>query len=117
MARDQAQALEAVIALGCERVLTSGAQATALQGADAIAALVRQADRRIRVMAGAGITADSLGELATRSGADEFHASAKAVPHLAHASRATNAWPASTRIGSRPIAERVRALRAVLDAR
>ncbi|HEY0661729.1 MAG TPA: copper homeostasis protein CutC [Lysobacter sp.] len=78
-ARDPAQALEAVIALGCERVLTSGAQASALAGADNIAALVRQAGPRLRIMAGAGVTSGNLRELVVRSGAHEFHASARAM--------------------------------------
>lgn len=77
--RDPAAALEAVIALGCERVLTSGARTTALQGADTIAALVRQAAGRIAIMAGAGIDAQTLPRLRQRSGADEFHASARTL--------------------------------------
>ncbi|HEY5780817.1 MAG TPA: copper homeostasis protein CutC, partial [Lysobacter sp.] len=70
---------EAAIALGCHRVLTSGASTTALEGAEAIAALVQQAEHRIRVMAGAGITAGNVREVAERSQADEFHTSAKAL--------------------------------------
>lgn len=80
-ARDQAQALQAIIDLGCERVLTSGARANALAGADNIAALVRQAGDRIRIMAGAGIDAGNVTDIAARSGAHEFHASARA-PHV-----------------------------------
>lgn len=76
-ARDQGEALEAVIALGCERVLTSGARASAAEGAEVIAGRVRQAGERIRIMAGAGIRADNLRALAVRSGAHEFHASAR----------------------------------------
>lgn len=79
VARDQAQALQAIIGLGCERVLTSGAQANALQGADNIAALVRQAGESIRIMAGAGIDTGNVSEIARRSGAHEFHASARAL--------------------------------------
>ncbi|MFC5488393.1 copper homeostasis protein CutC [Dokdonella soli] len=75
-AGDPAQALQDLIALGCSRVLTSGARESALQGADAIAAYVRQAEGHVRVIAGAGVTADNLRELATRTGAREFHASA-----------------------------------------
>jgi copper homeostasis protein len=76
-ARNQARALEAVVALGCERVLTSGGCASALQGAERISELVAQAAGRIRIMAGAGIRADRLAGLVTLSRADEFHASAK----------------------------------------
>ncbi|GAB2570078.1 copper homeostasis protein CutC [Dyella jejuensis] len=76
---DLQDALERVIALGCERVLTSGGCANALLGAGAIAALVRQAAGRILVMAGAGIRADNVADVARLSGAHEFHGSARAA--------------------------------------
>jgi copper homeostasis protein len=76
-ARDQPAALETIIGLGCERVLTSGAHASAPEGADVIADLVQQANGRIRIMAGAGVTPENLAALVTRSRADEFHASAR----------------------------------------
>ncbi len=81
IAVDQAQALEAIIALRCERVLTSGARLDAVQGMDTIADHVRQADGRIGVMAGAGITAGNIAEIARRTGARQLHASAKGVQH------------------------------------
>ncbi|HEX8329728.1 MAG TPA: copper homeostasis protein CutC [Hymenobacter sp.] len=74
---DQFQALEDVIALGCRRVLTSGGQPTAVEGQTQLAALVSQAAGRIGVMAAAGITAANIQEMAARTGAQEFHASAK----------------------------------------
>jgi copper homeostasis protein len=76
-ARDQGRALEAAIALGCERILTSGGAADAWSGADRIAALVAQAAGRIRLMAGAGVTPQNILALAERAGVDELHASAK----------------------------------------
>lgn len=76
-ARDLSRALEDVIALGCSRVLSSGGEASAEQGADALAATVQQADGRIAVMAGAGITADRIAAIALRTGCRELHASAK----------------------------------------
>lgn len=78
-ALDPAQALEAIIALGCERVLTSGARVDAVQGMDAIAGYVRQAGGRIGVMAGAGITAGNIVEIARCTGVLQLHASAKGV--------------------------------------
>jgi copper homeostasis protein len=74
---DQPQALETIIALGCHRVLTSGGQASAPAGQAQLAALVRQAAGRIRVMPGAGITPTTLGPLLAATGATDFHASAK----------------------------------------
>lgn len=78
-ARDRAQALQDIIALGCERVLTSGAANDALRGAEEIAAAVRDGAGRIRVMAGAGVTAENIREIARLSGAHEFHASARSL--------------------------------------
>ena len=76
-AQDASRSLEEVIALGCERVLTSGQAADALAGADAIAALVGQSAGRIRVMAGAGVRPGNVRALVMRSGAHEVHASAR----------------------------------------
>lgn len=77
-ARDPGRALEAAVALGCERILTSGAAADAFAGAERIAALVAQAAGRIALMAGAGVTLQNIAELARRAGVRELHASAKA---------------------------------------
>jgi len=77
VACDPAQALEAVIGLGCERVLTSGAQASAVEGAASIRALIAQAAGRMGVMPGAGLTAGNIASVARITGADQFHASAK----------------------------------------
>ncbi|MCC4633588.1 copper homeostasis protein CutC [Xanthomonas dyei] len=76
---DPARALEDAIALGCERVLTSGARASALEGVDTIAALVRQAGERISVMPGAGLSESNLRTVRQQTGAHEFHASARSV--------------------------------------
>lgn len=115
VARDQAQALEAVIGLGCERVLTSGGQSSATDGADTIAALVRQAHGRMRVMAGAGISEGNLAGLVARSGADEFHASAKmpCASRMQHIGRGIAGLDAHWLQSD---VARVRALRAALDA-
>jgi copper homeostasis protein len=77
LSRDPARALEDIVALGCERILTSGAQASAPDGAALIRELVAQAAGRIAVMPGAGITAQNIAALAAATGAVEFHASAK----------------------------------------
>lgn len=78
-AREPLQALETIIELGCERVLTSGGHADAVAGSDVIAAMVRLAAGRIRILAGAGVTASNLVELVRRTGVSEVHASAKAL--------------------------------------
>lgn len=80
-ARDLPAALEQIIALGCERVLSSGGHAGAEQGSAVLARLVRQAGGRLAVMAGAGVSAGNIGQLARDTGCSEFHASAKAPRH------------------------------------
>lgn len=77
LSHDPARALEDLVALGCERVLTSGAQASAVEGAALIRDLVAQAAGRLAVMPGAGVTAQNIAALAAATGAHEFHASAK----------------------------------------
>lgn len=76
-ARDLPAALEQIVTLGCQRILSSGGQASALAGADVLGGLVAQAGDRISLMAGAGITADNVIEVTDRSGCVELHASAK----------------------------------------
>jgi copper homeostasis protein len=78
-ARDPLLALDTIIGLGCERVLTSGAQASAAKGSALIAAMVNQAGGRIRILAGAGVNAANVGELVRQTGVGEVHASAKAL--------------------------------------
>ncbi|MEO7432854.1 MAG: copper homeostasis protein CutC [Dokdonella sp.] len=71
------QALEDIVALGCERVLTSGQQTSAVAGATLVGQLVDQAGSRIVVMPGAGIDSANIVRLRAKTGATEFHASAK----------------------------------------
>ncbi|MEY4675183.1 MAG: hypothetical protein RL148_2967 [Planctomycetota bacterium] len=87
MCVDQAAALEQLVALGVERVLTSGGQKTARQGAMQVAALVRQAAGRIAVMAGAGVRSDHVAELVRRTGVAEVHLSAAVLAPSAMAWR------------------------------
>ena len=77
VARDPHAALDAAIELGCERVLTSGAHASAIDGAGGIASFVRRAEGRIGVMAGAGVTSGNVRELVRCTGVREVHASAR----------------------------------------
>ncbi|UPG96276.1 copper homeostasis protein CutC [Luteibacter aegosomatissinici] len=74
---DQGDALETLISLGFERVLTSGGMASAVAGAGRLARLVTQAGGRIVVMPGAGIEPGNIAALREATGAHEFHASAK----------------------------------------
>lgn len=77
LVRDPVQALEDVVALGAERILTSGGKPSALDGAAAIQACIAQAAGRLVVMPGAGVSVDSIARIAALTGASELHASAK----------------------------------------
>lgn len=78
-ARDLPAALEQVITLGCQRVLSSGGRASAEAGSAMLGTLVAQAGDRLSVMAGAGIGPGNVARIATTTGCRELHASAKAV--------------------------------------
>jgi len=84
-------ALETAIDLGFERVLTSGGAPTAPQGADVLGALVRQAQGRIKVMAGSGITSGNAAALVAQTGARELHASCSAAPQALNSRHPTSA--------------------------
>jgi copper homeostasis protein len=68
-------ALEQLIDLGFDRVLTSGQAQTAPEGADVIAQLVEQAKGRIEIIAGAGIRPHNVQQLIRRTGVTQVHAS------------------------------------------
>ena len=71
--RDASRALETLVALGVERVLSSGQAATAPEGAETIARLVRQAAGRIGVLPGGGVTPDNAAALVRATGVTEVH--------------------------------------------
>ena len=65
--------LEAAKSLGFRRVLTSGGESSAPKGVETLAQLVKQAGKRITIMAGAGITPDNAAELIRTSKVKEIH--------------------------------------------
>lgn len=76
---DQEEALETIIDLGFDRILTSGGMPTVPEGIRQIANLIRQADERIIIMPGGGINNFNFKDVAEHTGAREFHMSAKKV--------------------------------------
>lgn len=68
-------ALEEIIGLGCERLLTSGHERNAWEGRGCLAALVQQSRGRIIILPGCGITPDNLPDIAAATLASEFHGS------------------------------------------
>ena len=77
---DMEEALEAAIALGFPRILTSGGARSALEGIEALAHLSEMAAGRIVVMPGAGVRPQSVQTLLDRFPISEIHASCSAVP-------------------------------------
>ncbi len=72
---DPLAAFEDVLALGCDRLLTSGHESDAFKGRFFIAELVERAAGRIIVMPGCGVRRSNIARIAADTGAVEFHAS------------------------------------------
>jgi copper homeostasis protein len=77
MCRDPKRALEELISLGVDRVLTSGQEASCVEGLELIAALHKQAGTRIIVMPGGGLTPRNIQKFVARTGVGEVHLSAR----------------------------------------
>lgn len=73
--RDPFEALEQLVQIGCERILTSGQQPTVNEGMDLISQLNKVADHRIIIMPGSGVRRENLATLAEKTGCTEFHSS------------------------------------------
>jgi copper homeostasis protein len=74
---DMYRALEDIIELGCERILTSGGKTTAIEGAVTLANLIKKADGRIVIMPGSGINENNVADLIRYTGVKEIHLSAR----------------------------------------
>ena len=72
--RDQDEALELLISMQVDHVLTCGAAGSAIDGAGKLAQLVERAVDRISIIAGGGVRADHAKELVARTGVHEVHA-------------------------------------------
>jgi copper homeostasis protein len=77
--RDPFLAASQLAAFGVQRILSSGQQPTALQGAALLSKLIEKMEGKISFMPGGGITADNIGEIYRITGATEVHFSAKKV--------------------------------------
>lgn len=79
--RDPFAALEQLIELGCDRILTSGQQSDAVKGIPLIAELVKRAAGRIIIMPGCGVRENNIARIEEETGAKEFHTSARSIIH------------------------------------
>ena len=73
VSRDADEALDALVAIGVDRVLTSGQAPTAPEGAAVIGRMVRRAAGRIVVLPGCGIDETNAARLVAETGAREVH--------------------------------------------
>lgn len=77
MCREPMQALDDIIALGCNRLLTSGRAGTAVEGVSLLKQLVEVAGDRVIIMPGCGVNANNASYILDATGACEIHASAR----------------------------------------
>lgn len=75
LVRDPLRALDTLMELGVERLLTSGCAPSAAQGAGRIRELVQRSGGAIQIMAGAGIRPENALALIQATGVREIHAS------------------------------------------
>ncbi|MFA9436904.1 MAG: copper homeostasis protein CutC [Candidatus Bathyarchaeota archaeon] len=73
MCKDPYWALEELIHVGIDRVLTSGQKNMAPEGIDLIAELVKKAGDRVIIMPGAGLEPENIAGFHAKVGAKEYH--------------------------------------------
>lgn len=71
--KDFIKGMEDILALGCERILTSGGKDSAWEGKEIIKELVEKSEQRIGIMAGAGITPENIEKLIKYTKVPEIH--------------------------------------------
>jgi copper homeostasis protein len=69
------EAMEQLIEIGCERILTSGQKPSVVDGVDLVAELNKKADERIIIMPGSGVRKENIKMLAEKTDCIEFHSS------------------------------------------
>lgn len=79
LTNDPFAALEQVIELGFERILSSGTKPTAWEGRVILKQLIEQAQGRISIMPGSGVNVQNAKDLIAFTKAQEIHFSAKEV--------------------------------------
>jgi copper homeostasis protein len=75
--RDPFDALEQLVRLGVDRILTSGQESSVVEGLDVLAELVRRSGDRVVVMPGGGVTERNIAKVVAATGAREIHVTGK----------------------------------------
>jgi copper homeostasis protein len=118
MSRDPFEALDALIRLGVDRLLSSGQEAHVLDGLDLLAELVRRAGEALVVMPGCGVTPRNARRVVDATGARELHVvgtEMKASPMLYHNPRCFMGTELRSPEYSRPVTAE-RCIRSFVDA-
>ena len=72
-------ALDVLMELGVDRVLTSGQRSSSIKGAETIRKMVEYAAGRIDILPGGGITNENVHDFIEKAGVQSVHASARSV--------------------------------------
>lgn len=75
--RDPFAALEEIISIGCDRILTSGQKDSSYEGRELLARLVEAAAGRIVIMPGGGVRVSNISEIEEVTKAVEFHSTSR----------------------------------------
>jgi len=70
---DKKQAIDQLISLGVDRILTKGGRANALVGRDVLKGLIKYANDRIIIMPGKGVNKENRDYIMDYTGAKEIH--------------------------------------------
>lgn len=79
MTVDKFKALEDLIDIGADRILTSGGKNKAPDGKELIRQIIDQADGRIMIMPGSGVNEETIAALREHTGACEFHVTGRSL--------------------------------------
>lgn len=109
---DLLEALDTAIALGFDRILTSGGQPKAVDALDTLAELVRRAEGRIGILAGSGVDAANLPAILA-TGVPEVHASCRSPSGIPGEAEQHFGFQTGPTLATDPA--KVSALRRILD--
>ena len=116
---DPFAAMEALVRLGVDRILTSGQKASAVQGSGLIRELVQRSEGRIAIMAGGGLDEENIRSVVEVTGVREVHASARSLREsgMRHRNPDVRMGAAGSSEYRIPIADpgRIRAMRRALE--
>lgn len=110
--RDPLEALDDLLEIGVDRILTSGQAEAAENGTSLIRQLVQRCGNRLSVMVGAGVSASNVAAIVRETGVHEVHASASVVRRESRGAKL--GFGNSSRVTSRPkVRELVEALQSL----